>query len=399
MGPVAKPSKDDEGWVQVDKEGVDPIMPIQSKAPPPVPPSASASCASGSGSDKGAGKRMGDKIPGAGTVVQCSQPGCTTMDGWKRFKTDKVYDTDDDTVSYFRTCCKCLAGQRGISEIAAAAAIVEESPAYARQQQKATDFRHAKEHVQQFFPGLGSGKKVYQVALTEFKFIMGELADAIRRKQEHMLLMEKESKRYTECITTMKKCSDPRKARDLLHELDKVFEDEFLAFQGKPDQWRYLSAASYSDEWSSSGTTWFRMWYVCLAGGSDRCFTVLLSKAWGLKKQDPLASGQAWYCRCGSRFRAGWGVVIEVRCRNGDTVYYKAECPDWHKQDIRALLYETKYRPSSPEDLYRKVPQAAPVVGELVEAVDRDAGVFRIASPASYDSLSTLAWNQIFNMI
>lgn len=355
------------------------------------------SSSTGLESSSAAGDTKGH-VRGGGTLVSCDS--CGTEDGWKRMKSTKQWQSDaEDDWRWVRTCVNCLAVERGISVQLAQAAIVEEAPCYVARRERAAKFRHAMENVQEQFPGLGSGRKVYQVAREEFKHILEGLATAIRRKREHQWLLDAQSKRFAELVQEMKVTTEPGRARAILKELDGVYDEEYLAFadKGKAEQWRYLSAASYSDEWSTNGDTWFRMWYICLAH-NPRCLTMLLSKSWGRKFSDPLATGQAWYCKCAARFRAKWGVVLEVRCRDGENVLFKAECPDWHKEDIRAMAYEERYRPNSPEELYSKVPVAAPTTSDLVQAVDVAAGVYRMRDDDAYKALATLPWGQFFNM-
>jgi hypothetical protein len=366
------------------------------------------------GAGKGASSSSGPEVPsegtkrarGGGTVVQCD--GCGAEDGWKRMHSVRIpvaegSGDDEENWAWLRKCAGCLAKDRGITLPQAQAAIVEENPAFQRQVQRAESFKEAKSCVQREYPGLGSGRQVYRMALAEFQNLMADLATAIRRKEEHMWLMVNKQQECQSLLAELRTAPTAARCTAILEQLDKAYEMEFLAFSAhSPEvQSRFLSAASYSDEWAcNKDGTHFRCWYICLAH-NPRCMTVLLSKSWQTKKADPLATKQTWYCECGAAFKAKWGCILEVRKRDGTIIMYKSEVPDWTHQDIRAIVYEQRYKPSTPEQLYAQVPIRAPTTeqhGGLIQEVDRSKGTYKISDEATYDAMPMFKWNQIFNM-
>jgi hypothetical protein len=89
--------------------------------------------------------------------------------------------------------------------------------------------------------------------------------------------------------------------------------------------------------------------------GSDCCAKRGEEKRGRRKKEeenqieDPLATGQKWHCMCGAKYKATWGVVCEIALTNNQVLYMKAEVPDEHVQDARAVFYEKEYKPLTPE--------------------------------------------------
>ena len=79
------------------------------------------------------------------------------------------------------------------------------------------------------------------------------------------------------------------------------------------------------------------------------CLLVLLSKCWGNMYEGPLALDQRWACTCAARYRAGFGVICEVKVKGVlDCVDLKVEVPDKHVEDARVVFYEYNYKPVSP---------------------------------------------------
>ena len=75
-----------------------------------------------------------------------------------------------------------------------------------------------------------------------------------------------------------------------------------IAFADKGlEKQRFVNAADYSDEWAEG----FRAWYICRANqgeGWGSFNTFISSKHWDRFRDDPMATGQRWYCgNCGAR--------------------------------------------------------------------------------------------------
>ncbi|MFM7989580.1 MAG: hypothetical protein ACKPKO_60725, partial [Candidatus Fonsibacter sp.] len=126
------------------------------------------------------------------------------------------------------------------------------------------------------------------------------------------------------------------------------------AKHGKQEQYRFLMASSYSDEWVRKGSSYLRMWYICQrrtdtvnweGNQNGRCLHLTTSKNWDRFKEDPLAPGQSYMCACGAGYKTLSGVRIELHIQGVGRCYCRAPVPDWHVEDSRAMLYEEKYNP------------------------------------------------------
>ena len=76
------------------------------------------------------------------------------------------------------------------------------------------------------------------------------------------------------------------------------------------------------------GHNHFRSYYTCQSGGEGyECLTVITSKAWRRRFEDPLATKQRWKCTwCGAKYKTWMGVIIEIK-KDGVFYYLKAEIP------------------------------------------------------------------------
>ena len=58
--------------------------------------------------------------------------------------------------------------------------------------------------------------------------------------------------------------------------------------------------------------------YICEwtpdEGKTEECHTLILSKVWGRKHEDPLKRKQKWYCKiCGTKYKTYYGMLVEIR--------------------------------------------------------------------------------------
>ena len=148
------------------------------------------------------------------------------------------------------------------------------------------------------------------------------------------------------------------------------------------------------------------MWYVCRGhtawddkkNAHTECLNIITSKKWGTLYEDPMAPGQRWTCPCGTRYRAGFGVICEINVKGlAGTIYMKAEVPDQHVEDSRAVFYEKKFGAQTTQELYNMVPVCAPTLGNIIFEKDAANGVYGITAEDDA-KLATFAWYQIFNM-
>ena len=144
----------------------------------------------------------------------------------------------------------------------------------------------------------------------------------------------------------------------------------------KMDPNRWWRAGQYSDQVivDSTGTGAFDFWFICKGKNSWRelCWTVISAGNWNRKYEDPLATGQVWYCPiCGCKYSTSWGTLVEWRI--GGTAYIcLATYPPLSIENLKAGMAMTGFQapewimPSSPEELLDKIPMATPTSTAMV---------------------------------
>jgi hypothetical protein len=174
---------------------------------------------------------------------------------------------------------------------------------------------------------------------------------------------------------------------------------------------RYIMASSYADEWVSSLFGHFRYWYICLARtGEDwdfeadkpgTCRSVIKSKYWDTKFEDPLACGQKWYCKRHAKFNAGWGVIIEMKFNSEKGLrYYRADVPDDHVKDALSMKHEHDlgHLVTTPEELYARMRAVAPTVNSIIHCVDEEKGHYRIPNADDLAKIPEWSWYDLFTL-
>ena len=178
---------------------------------------------------------------------------------------------------------------------------------------------------------------------------------------------------------------------------------------GSEEHRGFTQVAQYSDEWvcnknkNGDVLSAFRSFYICLAGGDFPCCTVIPMKTWGgtLRTDDPFAFNSRWYCVCKARYKAQFGMIIEIEVE-GKFYYVKAELPPGNLMNLKAML-----NPSSPEELLAMLKHdhvtphkkqilsldtQADVVGGTTTKFDQRA--YKIDASA-YKDLRHFKWEQI----
>ena len=120
-----------------------------------------------------------------------------------------------------------------------------------------------------------------------------------------------------------------------------------------------------------------------------------VSKGWGTKFEDPLAYGQEWKCACAANYKTTGGTLIEMLIPGVGRWYCKAPIPTKHVEDARAMFYEEKMNPLTPEELYDRVPTVKPTLGDIVNESTIYPGWFHIKAE-DLDKLPEFNWNRIF---
>ena len=173
-----------------------------------------------------------------------------------------------------------------------------------------------------------------------------------------------------------------------------------------------MKAADYTDEWFRTGESSFRFFYLCDSGGTaNQCRTLIPSGKWTRKKEDPLATGQVWYCPwCGAQYKTRFGVMIEFINRDGERLFTRASFPPKHWQDAKWMSVERGMKDKTfdtPMDLLTQLPEVAPLTGNVLNRRSdlRGAADFEMAKycfeirKERYSEMPLLAWDQLFHCV
>ena len=247
---------------------------------------------------------------------------CGTIDKWS--KMHNTWNLEENEWIY--VCWKCIAKEHNLDEKDAKLWIIEHSRNFKDRKDRSEKFLHNMANVQSTFPGLNK-KGIRDLTRDMMQEVWSPMLDAISRKVQHMWLLNSEHEHHKDMMNKVKGSATPEEANQYIQELDRFFEEEekLLAFSSHDTatQAKFQLASSYSDEWVSSRKCHFRMWYVCrgrtrwceVDNKPIECLFVILSKSWDTLFEDPLAPGQRWKCTCGTRYRAGFGVICEVKVK------------------------------------------------------------------------------------
>ena len=330
---------------------------------------------------------------------------CTFIDTWKRLEC--VWSEEDN--EWERSCWMCVKEREGLaSEAEARHWIISHAPCFERKNKVWTQYKTAISLGSAFFPTLSSKKKRFQVTMDMMKDLWSEMETVLIKKAQHMKLLESKFDHHMELANRLKSAKTGAEARTLLEEVEQIFQqDEYLAFakHGKETQARFMMASSYSDEWVRKGASYLRMWYICQrrtdtheweGSQNARCLHLTTSKNWERFKEDPLAAGQSYQCACYAGYKTFSGVIIEMHIVGVGRCYCRAPVPDWHVEDARAMLYEEKYQPMTPEELYEKEPVCRPTLGDIIVESPYYKGWWKVVDGATLDSLPEFNWFRIF---
>jgi hypothetical protein len=212
---------------------------------------------------------------------------------------------------------------------------------------------------------------------------------------------------------------DPTAQEKAAERYDATFVQRAWADKGDLQK-QFCRASDYTDEWFNShrngGTYAMRCYYVCMAltGPWDfrnnvacRCGTLTRTDMWERKFDDPLATGQKWYCgdtnNCAARYKTKFGMLVEFVMGN-QAFYCRAPICDFHAFDAKALLIQEKVAHlalTNPHDLLAHIPKVEPVaVGTHFRQVLRDdgrpkEGVYKFA-PDTFDALPEMQWASLY---
>jgi hypothetical protein len=303
----------------------------------------------------------------------------------------------------------------------ARAFIREHKPDFERKQKELDKYKMAKVHVQKIFPMMsarhaGKATKVFEKQ-ESFTMILAPLAEFILIKDLQLAEEDIKNKEALALMKELRECKDSSLVLDLLDKVELLTcETPLLAFKNDPDQRRKWFATTYSDEWCGVMGGWFRSYYGCFNGcdwngeqpvmTKGCCGTLIPSKLWNTKFEDPLAESQRWYCWCTKRHSASWGQVVEIMTLSGKLLYCWATVPPDTIQDIRALKIERELgKQATAEEIYDSLPVIPPQQTEgciqvhpLAPRCRPGEERFFTMEEDFFNKLPKFEWYQIFNM-
>jgi hypothetical protein len=334
-------------------------------------------------------------------VIEC---GCGLRQKWD--KTECSW-TDEGTAVH--TCVECVMARDDLTKPEALAQIVTGSRNWTEARKRVSKFTHAIQNKQEEFPSM-TKRGLRTVVLADLKELWGPMIEILARKARHLLVLNAKHMEHEHIAERVKLAKTPEEAEELMLLLDAAYEEDPLLGFAKHDkvtQAAFQLASTYDDEWISTPSMWFRMWYICgggtgtaADGWSARCCNILPSKVWDTLHEDPMHPGQRWKCCCGTRFKWKYGTLCEYKLKDNPTLFYmKAEVPDKHVMDSRSVFHEENLKPRSPQELYDMLPIVAPSAkGGVLTCVDPANQIWHI-EPALFASLPTFEWYQIFNFL
>jgi hypothetical protein len=310
-----------------------------------------------------------------------------------------------------------------VDEGEAAAKIARTRPSWQRVEKRNKDFLENMANLKESAPML-SNKQRKNISYDIIGKVFNHLAHALHRRlqlvRERSVLVGRRRQILDELTTT----KDSLRVVELIKELDTMEDDihqtqKPVCFATKAtsdmEARRYFCATTYMDSWievKQKGVcvASFMTWFVCGAkvGSAGFCGVITASKRWLLHKpEDPLASGQRWYCpSCRARYRPKFGLLVELfEFTSGTRSYALAEL-DGDMMDVKGIDLEKKYGDTvnSPEEPYAALPDIMPVNVDVFrplrdEEYDYGAEKGYSFKVLDYDRMLTLpkwSWNQLW---
>ena len=120
-------------------------------------------------------------------------------------------------------------------------------------------------------------------------------------------------------------------------------------------------------------------------------------------KEDPNATKQRWYCKCGARYKSTWGVLIEI-VREDVASYCLAEIPPQHLQDAKGMIIEQKYlKVKNAKELYDAIHICTPIAKSCFQqlmGIDGQPveGHWKVLDAELLHALPKFEWAQLYNL-
>ena len=146
----------------------------------------------------------------------------------------------------------------------------------------------------------------------------------------------------------------------------------------------------------------FAAYYICRwsAPGWEPCNTLITSKDWYRKHENPLATGQKWYCPiCETKYKTKYGMLVELKLRTGEIGLLKAPITNDLSKDIKFMSVQQQHSAAeSAQDLFDSIPSVEPIMRDTVFTPTTKKGVFRFRNEL-YQDLPELDWNKLWQAI
>ena len=360
--------------------------------------------------------------------------GCGFVHHWKKMNQKKHWiewheeqgDGKDDKCFFENHCWQCVMKSENLENEGAARTWIESHrDGFARKQRAMDKYKMATTFKQNFFAFTSKREGLKAVRILETRddmtLLFAPYAEFILVKKAQMDNELEEWGAAKALMEEMRQCGDHRKVTDYLDRIQACARPTpCLAFANAEDGDRKWMATTYCDDWVGCLGGWFRSWFVCLACGrsatavthsgnnkptvhepSKVCLTVIPSKIWGVKFEDPMAPHQKWYCWDYTRYSAGYGVIVEMMTLPKRLVYAWAQCPSTDVLDIRALKIEAECPKMSADEIYQHIPTIPPTctTGAIQPHPSHpsDGRYFKVDAEF-FNGLPTFEWQQIYNL-
>jgi hypothetical protein len=335
----------------------------------------------------------------------------------------------DGYYSFIYTCSSCVQKDRGCTPAEAKAACREERHNVEKQKARAEKFRVCEQNVlgnEEFANASKKGKRL--ILRMDWLQLWKPVMKNVQLKCEQLRSRTGLTEEHTRLIAALKASSSVPEIELMLQKLteleDQIAEKmEPLAFkvvngvtQTREQQFRWQMAADYGDCWvetqNTNGTLLggFCSYYICMSN-HGQCATLILSKVWTRKHEDPLASKQNWKCVCcGTNYKTRMGMLIETRLLgNPVPVYALAPCCTHDEKDLKSLILQDKYAGQvlTPEDLYNIIPDHAPTEGPFLRKATKaefaywvpfkPEGVYKIMNVEALQKAKRWNWNNVYH--
>ena len=363
--------------------------------------------------------------------VQCKE--CKHVAHWRSMELKRVcihyqarWADADDEFEEVRTCVSCVSIRDCISLDEAKEKVL--GGAVDHKRYRAGQYKEAgKKREERIAHGgyevVTSRREKRILTIQSMSELFQPLAEYILRKRaalERVTQNVEEHKELAKALVAAKSLAEEKRIIDAMEALE--LDNGWIAFQGHADQHAMIKASSYSDSWVLIKNSKDEVigaidsWYLCLAKTGEwvlrkkddveawtrsECLKLHPSKDWSLKFSDPMARGQKYYCTCWAKYNASWGQIVEVRRVNSqgqlERMYFRADCPSWDAEDVRACYYEDHLpEAKTPAQLYAAMKRIEPTVTEIIH---KDENGWRVCDMETYESIPEFLWSEIFTMV